>query len=241
MSRLQRTASTAQRGSQWWNHLPYATGALAIGVQAVMSVAMLFGGVRSDVAAVGALVFAAISLGVRNPVVVALPGVLTVVGASITFGAGWSSVPVLGAFGFGSWVVMYLAERTKERRRHNYVEPIATKTDVLAVGGIAGVSAVLVAVVFIMTLLPELPLGFTAPAALLAAAAAIVGVGTSVSHTRKDAVGNEEYFRVGTALEPRAKSIRQVGLRSEPVTELEKAQKQQISSAFERYDEPDSP
>ncbi len=206
MKRLQRTASTAPRDHRWWKRIPLTTGAIALAIQSVMSGLILAGGFGSGLVALVAIGFAGMALNSRNAIVISLPGILTVLGAGTAFGTGWASVPVLGAFGMGSWLVSFLLERTRNGRRESYSEPLASRNDVLAAGGIASVTAVLTAVVFLITLLPKLPAVATATAALLIAAVAVVALGASLHVTRAENPGNEDYFRVGTAIEASAAS-----------------------------------
>lgn len=201
MRRLQRTAWTTPRREGWLRRLPWTTGALAIGIQAIMSAVILAGGFGIwplPIAAIGSVVFA---FNVRNPLVTAMPPVLTVVGAAGAFGTGLASVPVLGAFGLGSWVVSYLIERTKSARRENYDEPLAAKNDVVVAGSIAGATAAISTVVFALTLLPSVPPIFAVPAALLIASVAVVALGSTVLRSRANSPGNEDFFRVGTQLD----------------------------------------
>lgn len=222
MKRLQRTAWTTPRKVGGWQRFPRTTAALAIGIQSIMSVAILAGGATSGVAlAVGAIGGVVVAFNVRNALVNAVPGLLTVIGAATAFGTGWASVPVLGVFGLGSWAVTYLIDRTKSGRRENYYEPVAAKNDIMVAGGIVGASAALTAVVFIVTILPKLPLLLTAPAALLIAAVSVVALGSSLQRSRA-ASGNEDYYRVGTQLEERAASgVEQIAVREDPSATLD--------------------
>lgn len=206
MKRLQRTAWTTPRREGWLRRLPWTTGAWAVGIQAIMSATIIAGGSGVgffSIAAIGAVV---VAFNMRNSLMTALPAILTVVGAAGAFGTGWASVPVLGAFGFGSWVVSNLIERTKNGRRENYDEPLAVKNDVVVAGSIAGATAAISTVVFALTLLPKIPPIFAVPAVLLIASIAVVALGSTVLRSRAASPGSEEFFRVGTQLDATSSS-----------------------------------
>lgn len=206
MRRLQRTAWTTPRREGWLRRLPWTTGALAVGLQTIMSAVIIAEGSGVWAFSVAAIGLVGVAFNVRNSILTAMPAILTLVGAAGAFGTGWASVPVLGAFGFGSWVVSYLIERTKNGRRENYDEPLAAKNDVVVAGSIAGATAVISAVVFALTLLPKVPLVFAVPVALLVASVAVVALGSAVLRSRANSPGNEDFFRVGTQLDAKSSS-----------------------------------
>ena len=162
-----------------------------------MSVVAATAGAGAASAAILAAVVTALGLSVRSAIVRSLIPAFNLLAAVIAFGdSGFGGVAVMGAYGFGSWLVLGFVRASVASRRGRYTESNVRRAEAKSIGfalAATVVFSVLIAAVSQLSA-PALVL----PIAIVAVAAGLLAMGRSLAVSSFG--GNDSEFRRGKEL-----------------------------------------